>query len=118
LREPLLDGPSCPPVKRGRANAMKMQAMVSCVESLSPGVDEQIKPKTMRVWREKYIQKINLLFFVLHTRRQKQEALGGASCELSFESPSECNVDAVLAVLARTVVVDDLVRLYKLNQSS
>ena len=35
------------------------------------------------------------------------EALGGASCELSFETPLECNLDAVLEVLQRTVVVDD-----------
>lgn len=33
--------------------------------------------------------------------------MGGASCELSFETPAECSVDAVLEVLHRTVVVDD-----------
>lgn len=33
--------------------------------------------------------------------------MGGASCELSFETPADCKVDAVLEVLHRTVVVDD-----------
>lgn len=35
------------------------------------------------------------------------EALGLAACELPFETPDQCNVDAVLAILHRVVVVDD-----------
>ena len=35
------------------------------------------------------------------------EALGLAACSLSFDTPDQCSVDAVLAILHRVVVVDD-----------